>query len=407
MATVNFLYRSNKPEAKLILRLLFRHEGTDYVIAGNTKISVTKEYWVKYHLSTRISDIKISNFKTEVNAKINAISNHILNEFENCNPKLIDKDWLKLSIDAFYNTKNKSNGVTSELHKYFEHYINSNKQLKIGSIKKLKVIAGYVERYEARLRQPLLIKNIDLKFKLDFENYMISENYDANTISVAFKNIRTMCNDARRNGLETSYQLSDVKSKYIAPDDIYLTEAEIVKIKELKLSDKLDDVRDWLLIACYSAQRISDFMRFNIDMVTKDEGTYILEFSQEKTEVNMAIPLSPIFIEVLNKRNFQFPKSMLHQEFNKLVKEVCFKAGLVEIVEGSKKIENRQVKGNYPKFELVSAHIGRRTFATLFYQKYTISELTYITGHTTEKSFLIYMKKGNVEIAKSIAKKYY
>jgi hypothetical protein len=90
-----------------------------------------------------------------------------------------------------------------------------------------------------------------------------------------------------------------------------------------------------------------------------------------------------------------------------LVKDVCFEAGIKEKVEGSKKIDNRQVKGMYPKNELVSAHIGRRTFATLFWGVYSISELTYITGHSTEKSFSVYMKKGNREIALSIAKKYY
>jgi integrase len=407
MATINFLYRSNKPEAKLILRLLFRHEGIDYVIAGNTKISVSKEYWSKYHKAQRISDLDILNTKTEINNKINKISNYILKEFENCNPKHIDKEWLKLTIDSYYNPNNENSGLPNELYKYFEHYFNTNKELKIGSIKKLKVIANYIKRYEEGLKDPLLIKNIDLKFKLNFENYMTSNNYDANTISVAFKNIRTICNDARKNGLETSYQLSDVKSKYTAPDDIYLTEDEITKIKELKLSGTLENVRDWLLIACYSAQRISDFMRFNTDMITKDEETYLLEFSQEKTKTNMVIPLSPEFIEVLNKRNFQFPKSMPHQIFNKLVKNICFEAGIVEIVEGSKKIDNRQVKGMYPKYELVSAHIGRRTFATLFWNKYSISELKYITGHSTEKSFSVYMKKGNREIALAIAKKYY
>jgi integrase len=109
----------------------------------------------------------------------------------------------------------------------------------------------------------------------------------------------------------------------------------------------------------------------------------------------------------LNKRNFNFPKEMPHQTFNRLVKDVCMKAKITEVVEGSKKINNRQIKGMYPKYELVSAHIGRRTFATLFWGVYSISELTYITGHSTEKSFSVYMKKGNREIALSISKKYY
>ena len=75
MATINFLFRSKKPEAKLILRLLFRFEGTDYVIAENTKISVTNEYWTKYHKAQRISDLKILNTRTEVSNEISKISN--------------------------------------------------------------------------------------------------------------------------------------------------------------------------------------------------------------------------------------------------------------------------------------------------------------------------------------------
>lgn len=430
MATVNFLYRSSKPEANLTLRLLFRFEGTDYVFAENTKIKVSKEYYVnkKNEATKKIilspfnkvfserasSDIDVRNqnakdleIQSKLKAELKAIEIFVLNEFDKSNPKNVNKEWLANTIKEFYNPKKEGEGVPIELFKYFDYYINSNKHLKPGTIKKLKVISKYVERFEKPLKEAVLIKDIDLKFKLNFENYMISEGYDANTISVAFKNIRMICNDARKNGLETSYQLQNVKTKYVAPDDIYLTEAEIIKIKEFKLTEKLEDVRDWLLIACYSAQRISDFMRFNIDMITKDEGTYILEFTQEKTGKNMAIPLSPEFIEVLNKRNFNFPKAMAHQTFNKLVKDVCYSAGITELVEGSKKIDNRQLKGLYPKNELVSGHIGRRTFATLFWGFYSISELTYITGHATEKNFMDYMKKGNREIALSIAKKYF
>ena len=152
MATINFLYRSNKPEAKLILRLLFRFEGTDYVIAENTKISVTNEYWTKYHKAQRISDLKILNTRTEVRNEISKISSYILKEFDKCNPKHINKKWLTIIINDFYNPKNEAEGVPNELFKYFDYYMTSNKQLKVGTKKKIKVISGYVERYEKALR---------------------------------------------------------------------------------------------------------------------------------------------------------------------------------------------------------------------------------------------------------------
>ena len=122
MATINFLYRSKRPEAKLILRLLFRNKCNDYVFGTQTKISVTKEYWSKYLKSTKISDIDILNTRTE----INKISNHILKEFENCNPAEIDKNWLTTQVDNFYNPK-KNEVIPSDLVSFFDYYINYRK----------------------------------------------------------------------------------------------------------------------------------------------------------------------------------------------------------------------------------------------------------------------------------------
>jgi len=41
MVTINFLYRSNKNEANLNIRLLFRNNNIDNVIGGITKIKTT------------------------------------------------------------------------------------------------------------------------------------------------------------------------------------------------------------------------------------------------------------------------------------------------------------------------------------------------------------------------------
>ena len=52
MATVSFLYRSTKPTAFLNLRLLFRHNNTDFVFGAKTKVLVSNEYWNKHHKSS-------------------------------------------------------------------------------------------------------------------------------------------------------------------------------------------------------------------------------------------------------------------------------------------------------------------------------------------------------------------
>ena len=81
MATVNFLYRSTKPKAKLIARLLFRKDGIDYVHAVKTKVEVQKNYWNKQHKIPKPKDIEISNEQIRVNTELNKIEKHVLKTF--------------------------------------------------------------------------------------------------------------------------------------------------------------------------------------------------------------------------------------------------------------------------------------------------------------------------------------
>ena len=62
----------------------------------------------------------------------------------------------------------------------------------------------------------------------------------------------------------------------------------------------------------------------------------------------------------------------------------------------------RKVSGVYPKYELVSSHIGRRSLASNFYGKIPTSYLIYITGHGSEAQFLNYIGKSNKDLALEI-----
>jgi integrase len=53
----------------------------------------------------------------------------------------------------------------------------------------------------------------------------------------------------------------------------------------------------------------------------------------------------------------------------------------------------------FKKWELVSSHIGRRSFATNLYGKIPTTYLIYVTGHSTETMFLTYIGKSNKDIA--------
>jgi integrase len=123
----------------------------------------------------------------------------------------------------------------------------------------------------------------------------------------------------------------------------------------------------------------------------------------------------PILSEVqciLDKRKGSFPRKISSQKYNDYIKEICRLAGITEIVYGAKKVNigtdknpvYRKKKGRYPKCELVTSHIGRRSFATNYYGIIPTPLLMSATGHSTEKQFLDYIKRDPIDNALMLAK---
>jgi len=412
MATVNFLYRSTKEKANLHLRLLYRFNETDFVFGANTKFEVLKDYWNKQH-KKKSKDIDISNRQTEVNTELNKIENHVLNAFNSVNPDEINKEWLQTQIDYYYNPPQQAEKLPTELNKYLLHYIDAKRtEVTESTIKKCNVIKQLLTRYQSHYKKNLLLTDIDTNFKTHFENYCLSNGYAPNTIARTIRFIKTICKHAKSNGLETSYQLDSIKVKYHKIESVYLTVNELEAIEKTSgLVEYLDNARDWLLISCYTGQRVSDFMRFTKEMIRFEknkEGVLkpLIEFTQKKTGKEMTVPLSQKVMDILSKRNGEFPRAISDQKYNDYIKIVCREAKITQKVNGSVISETapesgiyRKETGVFEKCDLVTSHIGRRSFATNNYGTIPTSFLIYVTGHSTEAMFLNYIGKSNKDIA--------
>lgn len=412
MPTVNFLYRSSKEKASLNLRLLFRKDGKDFVLAGNSKIEVTRGYWKEYHDKKKNLDVVIRNLQQEIKGKLADLENHILSSFEQRN-SLVDKTWLKNTIDVFYNPVPESPEIPTDLLGYIDYYLEYRKnELELGGVKRIKVTKNKMDRLQKLLGKPILLKEINEDFKQNYVKFSEANSYSKNTQQRELVLIKTICFHARHLGIQTHYQLDGIKLPKQVVKHIYLNTQEIDSIKKVEFEhDYLDNARDWLLISCFTGQRVSDFMRFSPEMIRIEEGKYLLEFKQKKTKKLMTIPLIPEAREILKKRNGNFPRPISDQRYNTYIKTVAEKAGLTEKVKGKKrkciapegikptKSDFRDVMGNCQKWELVTSHIGRRSFATNYYGKVPTTYLINITGHGSEKIFLSYIKKSNKDLA--------
>ncbi len=426
MATVNFLYRSTKDKANLHLRLLYRYKDSDFVFGVNTKFEVLKEYWNKQH-KKKSKDIDITNRQTEVNNELNKIENYVLKAFNSVNPDEVNKEWLQNQIDYYYNPPQEAEQLPTELLKYFDYFIEAKKnEITNGTQKKYNVTKHLLERYQKTKSIQIKIADVNDKFKIDFENYCLKNNYALNTISKDLRTIKTVCNHAKHNGIITSHQLDKIRTPQHKTEKIYLTFEELQKIENIdkrRLNDNYDNAKDWLIISCYTGQRISDFMRFNKSMIRYEKNKQevlkpFIEFTQVKTDKVMTVALHPKVIEILEKRNNEFPKVISDAKYNLYIKQVCRIAGITNEIKGSKLIDlNKEDKtekkaknkdevkqyrkeiGIFKKWELVTSHIGRRSFATNFYGTIPTTYLINVTGHSTEAMFLNYIGKSNKDLA--------
>ena len=415
MASVNFLYRSLKDHSCLNLRLLYRFNDKDYVIASKTNLEVSKDYWKNKH-KVKVKDISIINKQIEINSELNKITNHILKSFNQSGASdLLNKQWLDKQLDSYYNKSKQTKTIPKDLVRFIEYYVEQrSREVKPASIKKFNVVKHKLQRLEKHIGRSIFISEINEDFKKLFVSYCRSENYSQNTMQRELNIIKMFCKYAKYKGLGVHVEYENLKLSKEKTENIYLSFEEIDQIEAAKIDKPyLINTRDWLMISCFTGQRISDFMRFNKEMIRIEDGKTLLEFDQQKTGKTMTIPLHSKVMLILEKYNGDFPKRISDQKYNDYLKEVCKIAKLHQKVKGKKQIniskdplerKVRRVEGMYPKYELVTSHIGRRSFATNHYGKIPTSYLIYVTGHSSEEMFLNYIGKSNKDIALELTK---
>ncbi|WP_188050718.1 site-specific integrase [Flavobacterium sp. GP15] len=430
MASINFIYRSSTEKAFLKIRLFYTLNGKKQFQEASTKILVTADYWNNDHKNPKLRDITLKNQQIDINSSINIIDNYLSEALLLIDITKASKDWLKNQIYLYYNPSQEVETLPTGLLKYFDYFIECKKtEISVGTLKKYNVSKHLLQRYELEKKTEVQIIDVNEKFKLDFEKYCLKHNYAPNTISKDLRTLKTVCNHAKYNGIATSHQLENIKTPNYKTEKIYLTFEELKKIEEIdqrRLNDNYDNAKDWLIISCYTGQRVSDFMRFTKSMIRYEKNKEevlkpFIEFTQVKTDKIMTVALHPKVMEILEKRNGNFPKVISDPKYNLFIKQVCRIAKITQKIQGSKlneleteeetKNKNkkqedvkqyRKESGMFPKWELITSHIGRRSFATNFYGTIPTTYLMNVTGHSTEVMFLNYLGKSNKDLAMGI-----
>jgi integrase len=265
-----------------------------------------------------------------------------------------------------------------------------------GRQKHFQIIKKNIQSFEKSFYK-LDLKDID-KFLNDIRSLYYSGELNLNnsTINKKLKNIKQFFNYIIENKLiiNDSNRLNLKPLKTIEPFKIRLTYEEFHNLLKLDLSDtpEKEIIKDLLICEIYTGQRFSDINSV-IDRNNIIDDT--LTFIQQKTKMKVNLPLFIDLKRLIERMLKKYPngiKICSNQHFNRQLKEIC-KGILLNKTHSWETIHgNEIVRHQKQRWELVSSHIGRRSFCNFALRKnISVKSIMRVTGHTNIKQFYEYV----------------
>lgn len=366
--------------------------------------SVHTKFWL-----TKMCRVKVTNAypaNKELNARLQNIEDKTKDAIRELQNKGIElnneaiKEKLDLLFRSYKDQTDKTNA--KDLISFIDFFIETSNKAD-GTKKNYKTTLKSLKEYEEKKRVKLLFDRIDIDFHNSYIKFLQDKNFAPNTIGTRIRDIKTFMNESYERGLHNNLDFK--KKLFSKPKEetkaIYLTEKELDKLYKHDLSGdtRLENVRDWFLIASYTGLRFSDFSRLTRNNIQKDN----IEILTQKTLTPVIIPLHTYVKAILEKYDYNLPKVISNQKFNKYIKEVCEAAKIEDEVLVNETKGILRTSKTEKKSDLVSAHTARRSFATnAFLAGVPPIQLMKITGHKTEKAFMTYIKISESENAKKL-----
>lgn len=407
MATIDFLpnrgkkvVNTTKPQT-ISLRYRIGRQ-TDFMASIGAKVLIKNWNETKQE----VKNITSVHERHEINNLISNLKNHF-KDFTNENLKngyTPNYDEVKNHFKLFFTTPDDTENKVLSFFQFVDKFISDAKTKPNQSTKKLvskNTIKDYVLTRNTLQSfndeaQRFDFNDIDLDWYYNFCEWCNLKGFKDNYKGKHIKTLKTFLNSALEQGYTEN--INHKKRRFSVfreeTDNIYLSLNELENLWNLDLSNNktLERARDLFLIGCYTGLRFGDYNKITSKSFKNVNGTKMFLVKTQKTNKPVAIPVHPIVDEIFTKYDEVLPK-MFNQKINDNIKIVAQKAELNNEIEISETIGGLEVLKTYPKYKLVTSHTARRSFCTNAYLKGMDShDIMQISGHTTEKNFLKYIK---------------
>ncbi len=399
----NFNLKNRTDDPALII-LVFRFKRRRVVLS--TSLTVPQKYWNR----------EAQRVRANRDYPRHKAFNQRLNFFEAETIKLWDeyqargvvptaKEFKARLTDRIKDVRQEAPTLLPFIEQIIEERQKMNKPA--GSIKVYKNCLKNLEAYQTARKKKLNFDALNDAFVNDFTAFLFSQDFADGYVHKVLSTLKMFVRLADKRGVyEGSPMLkASLGVKKRAKDNIYLTEAEIKILYNMELSDRLANVRDLFLIGCFTGLRFSDYSKIkpeNIQTIEHGEKKVkCLVMTTQKTKQKIVLPMvNPMLLSILERYDWKAPRRISNQKLNAYLKELGQLAGFNQEVEINEFRAGEHRKRTCQKWELITSHTPRRSFATNAYKRgLPVADIMKFTGHTTVLSFMKYIKVTNEEAA--------
>jgi len=246
--------------------------------------------------------------------------------------------------------------------------------------------------------------SVDLGFHNGMVSHMKNKGYSKNYIAKVIQVIKMLMNLATTEGYTKSIkwqakQFTAAKEKVY---NIYLTteELEILHTHDYSKTPYLDNACDLFLLGAFTGLRFKDYA--DLKGVNFTDGDFIIQDTM-KVDSRIVIPQHRIVKQILKKRKGDLPHRISNVKMNLYLKEVGEIAGINELVIKTRTQGTEKIRKTYKKWQLITTHTARRSLATNMYLAgVPIKTIMIMTGHSSVKQLMEYIKITEVEVAQSL-----
>jgi integrase len=401
MATIKFQLRSAVNKAVPIYFTLSMGRGQLFRLKSGFHILPSN--WSKAKGFPKQNDE--ANKKIEMHLK--ALEKFLLESINDAQAKgeEITNEYLeRMTNECFNREKQTDISLVSYQIQYIIDHADTRKiqgKSKIGlaanTVKNYQTFKNIIEEFELEIKKPLRFTDLSPELVEKFKNWLLKkQGYSVNHAGRSLAYMKSVSKDAEKLGLTVHPNALKIEAFNESNEDrniITLSFAELDQIAKAELTrEALINARKWLLIGCELGQRGEDLMRIKPSDFRKIDDEILVDVFQQKGKKHVSVPITERARKILDGG---FPEKIAVQNLNDYIKEVVKAAEIDELTDGKKynSESKRKVFGKYPKHELITSHICRRSFATNYYKKIPTTVIMGITGHVKESTFLQYINK--------------